>query len=186
MFEVWHVRHVRVRRNWGCVMSLGLYSCNDTYGARVLVLFDNPDNFRDGQVIVRVDGEEDADGDLRLYFESMADHPRHEYPTSCTDRTYWRMLAPLEVLRTRQSLARDEGVLLSILTVFFVGNIDLEHVDSWLDKKHEWHEDGLDRFPRDHIVAEPFASYNSIMLREIILSNYEIALMRLKELGGVS
>ena len=183
MFEMWHVWSLR---NWGCVMSLGLYSCNDAYGSRVLVLFDNPDNFRDGQIIIRVYGEEDGDGDVQLSFESLAHEPRYEYGEPCTNNRFWRMLAPLEVLRTRQSLARDEGVLLSILTVFFVGNIDLEHVDAWLDKNHERYEDGLDRFPRDHTVAEPFASYNSIMLREIILSNYEIALMRLKELGEVS
>lgn len=80
-------------------------------------------------------------------------------------------------------LEHNEDALVAILTVFFVGNIDLAHLDAWLANTHERHEDGLDRFPRDHTVDEPFASYNSIRLREAILSKYTTALVRLKGLA---
>lgn len=166
-------------------MSLGIYSCTDVYGSRVLVLFDNPDNLRDGQVLMHIDADIDDDDDYRLNFNGESDNPRYEYSVPCTESHSWRLIVPIEHLNVKRSVARDEGVLLTVLSTFFVGKIDLEHVDAWLDKRHEKHEDGLDRFPRDHVVAEPFASYNSINLREVIMSTYEVALERLKQLGGV-
>lgn len=167
-------------------MSLGIYSCNDTYGSRVLVLFDNPDNLRAGQMLMRIDADLHDDDDYSLNFYGESDSTRYEYSVPCTESRSWRLIVPIEHLNThRHSVARDEGVLLTVLSTFFVGKIDLEHVDAWLDKRHEKHEDGLDRFPRDHVVAEPFASYNSINLREVIMSTYEVALERLKQFGGV-
>ena len=166
-------------------MSLGIFSCNDTYGSRVLVLFDNPNNMRDGQPLMHIAADIDDDDDYRLNFNSESDDPRCEYLQPCTDSHYWRLIVPIELLNRRQSLVRDEGVLLTLSTVFFVGRIDLEVVDAWLDNKEDRAAYTDMGFPKGHIVAEPFGKISADLLRPIILEHYDIALARLEELEGV-
>ena len=166
-------------------MSLGIFSCNDTYGSRLLVLFDNPNNMRDGQPLMHIDADIDDDDDYSLNFNSESDNPRCEYLQPCTDSHYWRLIVPIEHLNRRQSLVRDEGVLLTILTVFFVGRIDLEVVDTWLGDATKQADNTDMEFPKEHIVAEPFWKFSAALLRYSILEYYDIALARLEELEGV-
>lgn len=167
-------------------MSLGIYSCTDVYGSRVLVLFDNPDNLRDGQVLMHIDADIDDDDDYSLNFNGESDNPRYEYSQPCTESHSWRLIVPIEHLNIhRHSVARDEGVLLTLLTVFFVGPIDLEVVDAWLDDARDRAADTDMGFPKGHTVAEPFGNIPADVMRPIILNHYENALLRLKELGGV-
>ena len=167
-------------------MSLGIYSCASLYGPRALVLFDNPKNLRDGQPLLDIDASIDEDDDdFRLYLTPVGRNPRCEYVVPCTEPDSWHLVAPMERLSIRPRLPRDEGVLLTILTVFFVGRIDLEVVDTWLGDATKQADNTDMEFPKGHIVAEPFGKISADLLRPIILEHYDIALARLEELEGV-
>ena len=166
-------------------MSLGIYSCMDTYGSRVLVLFDNPNNLCDGQPLMYIAADVDDDRYYSLKFNPGSDDRRCEYATPCTNSNNWRLIVPIEHLNVRHSIARDEGVLLTLLPVFFVGSVELEVVDAWLDNKEDRAAYTDMGFPKGHIVAEPFGKISADLLRPIILEHYDIALARLEELEGV-
>lgn len=158
-------------------MIPGLYVTTDRWGDKTITAFTDPDNPYMGREVCEVGGEEDSDGDMELTFtpydsDQLAD--THSYP--CTDGSVWELICPMSALRGPHTLARDEGVLLTVLSVMFVGHIDLEGLDAWIDGAE---------LPAGSIVAEPFRNIEMDDLRKITLENYETAGSRLETMRGV-
>jgi hypothetical protein len=159
-------------------MIPGLYVSTDQWGNKIITEFIDPNDPCMGREVCEVNGEEDSDGDIELAFDrdDFTEAIRHGNP--CTDTNCWQLVYNASKLVKKRSMARDEGVLLTVLSVMFVGHIDLEGLDAWID--------GAD-LPADCFVAEPFHRIwlvSTDELRKIALENYEIAIRRLATMWG--
>lgn len=166
-------------------MTPGIYVDTDVYGSRIVVLLtqDSDKTMRKLLFRVRCDVEECVDGytdDYKLGFDTGYNGETQEAANEFL-LDNWHLLLPLEkLIGETETMARDGGVLVTVATCFFVGDIDVHVIDEWLDST----DTNMYHFPDNHFVAEPFAEYAADALRGIILSSYNLAVQRLHDLKG--
>lgn len=166
-------------------MTPGIYVDMNEYGSRSVELITKDGDKTMRQLLHRVycdvsecHGGDEADYKL-IFSPDYSIEPRDVANAFLLDN--WHLLIPLEkLIGESKTMARDGGVLVTVATCFFAGDIDVHVIDEWLDST----DTNMYHFPDNHFVAEPFAEYAADALRGIILSSYNLAVQRLHDLKG--